>query len=61
MFSILMAGGRKVSVERVRDMTAAGLTPREIALALGVTSQRVYQILSELGIEPARAKKREAS
>ena len=29
--------------ERVRDLLAAGLTPREIARLLDISTQRVYQ------------------
>lgn len=33
---------------KVRDMSRSGLSPREIAGALGISTQRVYQHLTRL-------------
>lgn len=44
--------------DRIRDMTAAGLTPRQIASALHVSTQWVYQVLKELGLSPAKPRKK---
>lgn len=33
---------------KVRDLTKKGLTPREISLRLGITTQAVYQHLHRL-------------
>ena len=33
---------------RVRDMTLAGLTPREIAAALGISTQAVHKQLKKI-------------
>lgn len=37
--------------ERVRPLIEQGRTPREIAAALGISTQRVYQILRDLRLE----------
>lgn len=42
-------------------MTAAGLTPRQIAAARGVSVQAVYELLQKMGLEPARPKEEAAS
>lgn len=34
--------------ERVKAMTEAGLSPRQIAYGLGISTQRVYQHLKKL-------------
>lgn len=39
--------------ERVRDLTAKGLKPREIAHLLNISTQRVYQHLKALEEEQA--------
>jgi transposase len=49
--------GQKVTPERIRELTLAGLSVRQIAAATGVSTQRVYQVLDELGVEPAKPKK----
>lgn len=41
--------------QKVAEFTAQGKTPREIAAALDLSTQRVYQILGELRLKPARA------
>jgi hypothetical protein len=33
---------------KVRKLLATGHTPRDIALILGITTQRVYQIMEDL-------------
>ena len=38
---------------RIRQLTEAGLTPRQIAKALDISTQAVYQNLHKLGIAPA--------
>ena len=40
--------------QRVRELTEAGLTPRQIAHALNVSTQAVYQHLETLGMKPAK-------
>lgn len=37
--------------ERVKDMTAGGLSPRQIAAALGISTQAVYKHLKALNEE----------
>jgi DNA-binding CsgD family transcriptional regulator len=39
--------------QRVAQMTGAGLSPREIALALNISTQAVYKHLKALGMRPA--------
>ena len=41
--------------DRVRDLAAAGYTARQIALELGVSRQRVYQIADAEGVSLPRA------
>lgn len=38
---------------KVQDLTTKGLSPREIAQLLGISTQRVYQHLKKLDMEPA--------
>lgn len=38
---------------QVASMTAAGLSPRQIAGALGISTQAVYKHLKALGLSPA--------
>lgn len=38
---------------QVRDLTIEGVTPRDIAKQLDISTQRVYQHLKKLGLEPA--------
>lgn len=38
--------------KRVLDLHDAGLTPREIATVLGLSTQRIYKQLKRLGQEP---------
>jgi len=40
--------------ERVRVMCGADFTPREIAKALDISTQAVYQHMKALGIPPPR-------
>lgn len=41
---------------QVRDLTLEGLTVREIADKLGISTQRVYQQLQKLDLQPVRKK-----
>lgn len=44
--------------ERVQDLLAKGLTVREVARILDLSTQRIYQIIEVLGIElPSKAGK----
>ena len=46
---------QKVTRERIQELSKAGLTPREIAKATDLSTQRVYKLLRELrdaGSEP---------
>jgi len=36
--------------DRVKEMRLAGLSPRQISLALGITTQAVYKHLKALGL-----------
>lgn len=38
---------RKTTREQVRELTDQGLTVRQISTLTGVSTQRIYQILSE--------------
>jgi DNA-binding CsgD family transcriptional regulator len=49
------------SRQSVKEYTEKGLTPREIAQLLGISTQRVYVHLRKLGIEPAGAEEEVAS
>ncbi len=40
--------GESPSRRRVRELTAQGLTPREIAAVMGVSPQNVYQHLKQI-------------
>jgi DNA-binding CsgD family transcriptional regulator len=46
--------------ERVRQMTEAGLTPQQIALALRVTTQNVYKHMKALGLDPPSKQEKSA-
>lgn len=52
-----------LSTERrmVQDLHQQGKTPREIAAALKVSTQRVYQQLAKLGVKANRADQQAAS
>lgn len=41
--------------ERVREMKEQGLTPRQIALILGISTQRVYQHLKRIKDDQEKA------
>lgn len=43
-----MKAPRGETRERVAEMRAAGMTPREVSLALGITTQAVYYHLRSL-------------
>jgi hypothetical protein len=44
------------SRRKVRDFTHKGLSPREISVLLGISTQRVYFHLDRLGLKPATTK-----
>lgn len=46
--------------DRVRDLTRTGMTPREMAAALGVSTQRIYVILRAIRAEDERAEQQSA-
>lgn len=58
-----MLDSKHLSTERrmVWDLHQQGKTPREIAMALKVSTQRVYQQLAKLGVKANRADQKEAS
>lgn len=43
-----LAEPQKRNKDRVRELLAAGLKPRPIALLLGLSTQRIYQIKADL-------------
>lgn len=47
--------------QKIRAMTEAGLTPREIAAARHVSVQSVYELLRKMDLEPAQRKEEAAS
>ncbi len=51
-----MLDTKHLSTERrmVLELHEQGKTPREIAMALKVSTQRVYQQLSKLGLSPSK-------
>lgn len=40
--------------QRVEDLIGKGLTVREVADVIGISTQRVYQHLDKLGMKPAQ-------
>lgn len=51
-----MLDSKHLSTERqmVLDLYEQGKTPREIATALKVSTQRIYQQLAKLGLSPTK-------
>lgn len=56
VFNVLDTNQLSTERRMVLDLYEQGKTPREIAAALKVSTQRVYQQLAKLGLSPSKQK-----